>query len=479
MAGGQINLDVYSDALVVLGTAGIVVPLVQRWRVNPVLAYLAAGAILGPLGLGSLQGTFPFLYWLTITDANNVAGIAELGVVFLLFLIGLELSYQRLLTMRRLVFGLGGLQVVTVHGRARRHRRAVRHRRRRVHDPRRMPGPVLHRHRHRDPLQPAPSDDHRGPRELLRSCWPRTWRWCRCCCSYLMLGTRAGGSMLTGLGLALAQAALAIALIVIVGRLLLQADVPPGCRALARPSCSWRRRCSWWSAPAWPPGVAGLSMALGAFVAGLLLAETEFRKAIETTIEPFKGLLLGVFFFTVGMGIDVRELAREPVWLFASVIGLIAHQGRADHGPRPAVPRAPAGRDRDRPAAGPGRRVRLRRHRPGDALGLLTGVVASFVLAVASLTMALIPLLAMAARRIAAAMEKRKPLDPELAVAPPDGETGHAIVVGHGRVGQIVCDCSSGTACPSSPPTTIRPPSAPTAGAAARSTTATPRTRHS
>ena len=65
-------------------------------------------------------------------------------------------------------------------------------------------------------------------------------------------------------------------------------------------------------------------MALGAFVAGLLLAETEFRKAIETTIEPFKGLLLGLFFFTVGMGIDFRELAREPFWLLASVAGLIA-----------------------------------------------------------------------------------------------------------------------------------------------------------
>ena len=60
-------------------------------------------------------------------------------------------------------------------------------------------------------------------------------------------------------------------------------------------------------------------MALGAFVAGLLLAETEFRKAIEATIEPFKGLLLGVFFFTVGMSIDIRELARKPFWLLASV----------------------------------------------------------------------------------------------------------------------------------------------------------------
>jgi CPA2 family monovalent cation:H+ antiporter-2 len=66
---------------------------------------------------------------------------------------------------------------------------------------------------------------------------------------------------------------------------------------------------------------AGLSMALGAFVAGLLLAETEYRKAIEATIEPFKGLLLGIFFFTVGMDIDVRELLREPLLLVGAVAG--------------------------------------------------------------------------------------------------------------------------------------------------------------
>ena len=101
-----------SDALVVLGTAGIVVPIARRWGLNPILGYLGAGAVLGPLGLGSFTKSFPFLYWLTIVDAQSVAGIAELGVVFLLFLIGLGLSFNRLMTMRRLVFGLGGLQVL-------------------------------------------------------------------------------------------------------------------------------------------------------------------------------------------------------------------------------------------------------------------------------------------------------------------------------------------------------------------------------
>src|SRR5262245_60841306 len=106
------NIDAYSDALVVLGTAGIVLPVVRRWGLNPILGYLGAGAVLGPLGLGSFTNSFPVLYWLTITDAQNVAAIAELGVVFLLFLIGLGLSFKRLATMRRLVFGLGGLQVL-------------------------------------------------------------------------------------------------------------------------------------------------------------------------------------------------------------------------------------------------------------------------------------------------------------------------------------------------------------------------------
>jgi Kef-type K+ transport system membrane component KefB len=111
-----VNIHAYSDALVVLGTAGIVLPVVHRWGLNPILGYLGAGAILGPLGLGSFTKSFPFLYWLTITDAQNVALIADLGVVFLLFLIGLGLSFKRLATMRRLVFGLGSLQVLLTAG---------------------------------------------------------------------------------------------------------------------------------------------------------------------------------------------------------------------------------------------------------------------------------------------------------------------------------------------------------------------------
>jgi monovalent cation:H+ antiporter-2, CPA2 family len=140
------------------------------------------------------------------------------------------------------------------------------------------------------------------------------------------------------------------------------------------------------------------------------------------------------------MGVDVRELAREPFWLFASVAGLVAVKAvllaglaRLFRVPWPAAIEAGL-------LLGPGGEFAFVIIGLATTLGLLAAGVSSFVLAVTTLTMALIPLLAMAGRRIAVVMEKRKPPDPELAAAPPEGEMGHAIVVGHGRVGQIVCD---------------------------------------
>ncbi|MET0337160.1 MAG: cation:proton antiporter, partial [Caulobacter sp.] len=101
----------YKDLVLFLATAGVVVPLFRRWRINPILGFLCAGVVLGPFGLGSLGERAPWLSYFTIGNPADVAQLAEFGVVFLLFMIGLELSWERLRLMRRLVFGLGGLQV--------------------------------------------------------------------------------------------------------------------------------------------------------------------------------------------------------------------------------------------------------------------------------------------------------------------------------------------------------------------------------
>jgi len=111
-----INIPAYSDALVVLATAGVVVPLARRFGLNPVLGYMGAGVVLGPFGLGSFIDRVPALYWVTVVEPAHITGIADLGVVFLLFLIGIELSFERLKAMRRLVAGLGTLQILLTTG---------------------------------------------------------------------------------------------------------------------------------------------------------------------------------------------------------------------------------------------------------------------------------------------------------------------------------------------------------------------------
>ena len=105
------GLPLLRDWIVLLVAMGLIVPLVRRFNAPTVLGYLLAGVLIGPYGLGALAEHWPWLRWLTIENIETVRFMAELGVVFLLFMIGLELSWDRLMSMARLVFGLGALQV--------------------------------------------------------------------------------------------------------------------------------------------------------------------------------------------------------------------------------------------------------------------------------------------------------------------------------------------------------------------------------
>ena len=317
-----INTHVYSDVLVLLGTAGVVIPLVRRFGLNPVLGYLGAGAILGPLGLGSFIGSFPFLYWVTVVDAKNVAVIADLGIVFLLFLIGMELSYERLKSMRRLIFGLGGSQIALSAA---------------------VIGSIAALAGSTPPVAlilgaclalsstaiviEVLSRQGRLNTSAGRASFATLLAQDLAVAPLLLFisifGTGEAGSVAAILILALTNAALVLGVIVVVGRVVMR----PLFRLVASAGMSDLFVATTLFvivAAGVAAAVVGFSMALGAFVAGLLLAETEFRKAIETAIDPFKGLLLGLFFFTVGMNIDFRELARDPVWLIGAAIGLIA-----------------------------------------------------------------------------------------------------------------------------------------------------------
>ncbi len=434
------NLDAYSDALVVLGTAGVVVPLVRRFGLSPVLGYLGAGAVLGPLGLGSFIAQVPTLYWFTVVDATHVSAFAELGVVFLLFLIGLELSYQRLLTMRRLVFGLGFLQVVicamviagAVGWAGGTGPAAV------------IIGSCLALSSTAIVIEVL-SNQRRLSTATGRTSFAILLAQDIAVVPILLLVSildkgASGSTLIQGVLLAFAQAVFALGVIIIVGRLLLR----PLFRLVASDDTSELFVAATLFAivaSAVVAGLSGVSMALGAFVAGLALAETEFRKAIESTVEPFKGLLLGLFFFTVGMNIDFRELLREPLWLLASVVGLIGVKAviifvlvRAYRVPKAAALETAL-------LLGPGGEFAFVVIGAAVAAALVAPAAASFTLAVTSLTMVLIPLLGNPVRRFTKGMEQTKAADhPELALVTPTAIGGRAIVVGHGRVGQVVCD---------------------------------------
>ena len=431
-----INLAAYSDALVVLGTAGILVPLLSRLGFSPVLGYLAAGALLGPFGLGSLIQSFPLLYWFTVGDAKDVTGIAELGVVFLLFLIGLELSLHRLTTMRRLVFGLGGSQIlvttVLLAGLA-------------VYSGK-APSEAIVLGASLSLSSTAIVLELLSKQERLKTNVGRA--------SFAVLlaqdlgvipilifiALAAAGpqaSVLGSVGRAVVQAVVALSVIILFGRYLL--------RPLFRMVASTRSRDLFIATVLFviiAAGVitnqAGMSMALGAFVAGLLLAETEYRRAIEATINPFKGLLLGIFFFTVGMNIDVREVLREPLALAGGVVGLIALKSIV------IVILAKLFR-LSWPVAvemglllGAGGEFAFISLVLAATAGLVDTGTATYALTVAAVTMALIPLLSHLARRFASRLRAAGAAPSELMMRP-TGRQRHAIIVGYGRVGKVVC----------------------------------------
>lgn len=304
-AGGYLSL-----LLVFLIAAVVAVPLFRRLGLGAILGYLAAGVAIGPDGLS------------LVPDPDDVLAASEIGVVMLLFVIGLELSPARLWVMRRKVFGTGGLQVfVSAAAIAAIAALGVEG----------WKAPLV------IGMGLALSSTAVGL-QLLAERKELTTEHGRVAFAILLFQDLIAIPLLAAIPLLGAAKALerstppidsvvvavvAILAIVVGGRFLLRHLL----RVVAR-----ARSVEVFTASAllvvvgnaWIMDQAGLSMGLGAFLAGVLLAESEFRHELESHIEPFKGLFLGLFFIAIGMSIDLDVIGEQPAMIAAGVVGLLA-----------------------------------------------------------------------------------------------------------------------------------------------------------
>lgn len=315
------------EILLFLILAGILIPTLQRLRINQVLGFLAVGALLGPFGLGALALHTPWLSFLTFPAGPGISMLAEIGVLFLMFMIGLELSAARLWSMRRWVFGAGTAQVVAsatligaalylygLPGQA-----AV------------ILGLVLSLSSTAVVMQLMNQQHSTGTRMGQAAFAVLMLQDLAVVPILILIGALArgagdGNDALLLAAITLAKAAGAIALIYLVGGRV----VHPLFRAFARqrqPDVFMALVLLATFGIAALSAAAGLSMALGALIAGLLLAETEFKHEVELMVEPFKGLLMGLFFMTVGMTIDTGQILEAPLWLATFVFGLVLIKG--------------------------------------------------------------------------------------------------------------------------------------------------------
>lgn len=420
------------ETLIILASAAVVIPLFHRLRLSPVLGFMLVGVLVGPSGLGALAEHVPWLSAIAIADRERIEPVAELGVVLLLFMIGLELSFERIVTMRRLVFGLGTLQVFacTVAVTAAAVTLGVPQ----------VPALVVG-------LALAMSSTAIVTQVLAEE-GRVTGLVGRATFSVLLFQDLAVVPILFALGvlgsreavgaggfaLAVGQALAMIVGLVALGRL--------GLRPLFRGVARTRSPELFMAAcllvvlgTGLAEALAGLSMALGALIAGLLLAETEYRRQIEVTIEPFKGLLLGVFLISIGLRVDLGRILEQPGAVLGVAVGLvllkaaiIAALARM-FGLRWRVA-GPAGL-----LLGPGGEFSFVILGLAGGLGLVAPDLAGFAFIVAALTMACIPLLSrlggLAARQTPAIAPELLP--PEMGADAPD-----VIMAGFGRVGRTV-----------------------------------------
>jgi CPA2 family monovalent cation:H+ antiporter-2 len=414
------DLSLYKEALVVLAAAGVVIPLFYRLRVSPVLGFMIVGAIVGPFGVVSLAPHWAWLAAITLGDPQSIQPIGRLGVALLLFMIGLELSFARLWLMRRLVFGLGSLQVALSASAI----GTVSYCLGQPWISALVIGVALAMSSTAVVIQVLSEEKRLNTPTGRISFAILLFQDLAVVPVLFAVGAldparREGG--VAGLAFAIGQAALAVAAIVALGRLVMR----PLFRSVARTNSAelFVAACLLVViTTGLATATAGLSMPLGALIGGLLLAGTEYRRQVEVTIAPFKGLFLGVFLISIGMSLDARTVLLKLLIIAPSArtFGLPWRSG------------VQAGL-----LLGPGGEFGFVIVSVALTAHLLTPEAASQVLFVTALTMATIPALSKLGRKLAPHLTPKVAADPALQL-PDIPSLPRVIIAGFGRVGQTV-----------------------------------------
>lgn len=314
---GQLDTSSMGDALVILGAAGIVIPVFARFRITPVIGFILVGILVGPFGLGKLVGDLPWLSHMTITEPEALEPYAEFGIILLLFTIGLELSFKRLWQMRKLVFGLGALEVLIIGSF--------------------LAGVFIAMGQFWTaalalgfalafsstaivlPISGTKTPVGRAALSML------LFEDIMIVPIIFILGAMAPTAQADGwegLVEVLWQGGLVILALLVLGRVALPRLFAQAARTKS-PEVFLAASLLVVIGASLATAVVGLSPIVGALIAGLLIAETDYHGEIESIIEPFKGLALGIFLITVGMSIDLMTIWADLWQISIAVISVL------------------------------------------------------------------------------------------------------------------------------------------------------------
>ncbi|RJT25730.1 sodium:proton exchanger [Chakrabartia godavariana] len=421
------------DALLILGAAGVVIPAFARVRITPVIGFILIGILTGPYGLARFSDQLPWLRTLSIADRESIEPFAELGIILLLFSIGLELSFARLKSMRRLVFGIGAAQLFGSGV---------------------LIGLALWAFG--GSLQPSlglgvalalsstalvlPISGTTGA--VGRNAFGMLLFEDLALVPIVFLLGSLGGAALADIanmaGL-LGTGLLTLAAMFILGRFLL----PPLFAQAARtksPELFISATLLVVIASSMLTVSVGLSPIMGALVAGLLIAETAYRSEVETVVIPFKGLALGVFLITVGMRLDIDRMVEQWAEVAVALIGVLAIKMAVTAGLlRLNGVRRGVAAEVGVLMASPSETTLIVLAAALQA-GLISEDISGFWQVVTALGLTITPLLARLGHVVAGWVESRHGVGRDEPAIDENDMAPRAIIVGYGRVGRMVAD---------------------------------------